>query len=191
MRSRTAEDLLGRCPRCRLRIERCLCDAVEPVETPLRFVVVRHALESLKSTNTARLATLALPDVEVREHGREGEAIDLGDLDPESSMLVFPSGSASPPPNRLPSQLVVLDGNWNQVRRMLGRFPELRGLPKLSLPAPAVAPRRVRHAPLPHQLSTIEAMAGALRWCGDESGARKLERLYGTFVARTLASRGL
>jgi DTW domain-containing protein len=191
MRSRSAPDLAGRCPRCRLRSDLCLCAEVLPIASPVRLVVVRHALEALKSTNTARLAALAIDRVEFREHGAEGaDPVRLDDLDPRAAMLVFPSAEPTPAPVVPPATLVLLDGNWGQAKRMLGRFPALQKLPRLSLARPALAPVRVRAAPRPEQLSTIEAISGALRWLGNDEAAAKLDRLFATFVARVLESRG-
>src|SRR4051812_30085981 len=41
----------GRCPRCYLRPEICLCPLVPRIETRSEFVILRHALENWKMTN--------------------------------------------------------------------------------------------------------------------------------------------
>ena len=55
----SAETLSRRCPRCLLA--RCLCASLPRVEARTRIVLVRHLNERYRSSNTARLAALALP----------------------------------------------------------------------------------------------------------------------------------
>ena len=50
----------GRCARCLYRLEWCLCGAIPTLETRTRIVVVRQHSERFRSSNTGRLAHLAL-----------------------------------------------------------------------------------------------------------------------------------
>lgn len=189
MRSRTAPDLAGRCPACRLRIERCLCDTVQRLETRTRVAVVRHVLEAPKSTNTARLAALALPSLEILNYGAHGAPLDESAIARGETWLLMP-GSAPQVPEGRPDTLVVLDGSWTQVRGMLARIRTLHALPKFSLPPPTHVPLRARHAPLPEQLTTIEAIAGALEIVEPGPSGTALRTLADEFATRVLSTRG-
>jgi DTW domain-containing protein YfiP len=173
----------GRCATCRLAVARCVCALVPRVETRTRITIVRHVIERWKPSNTARLAALALPSCEIVEHGARGGAPP--DLAGPDTWLLFP-GAAAPPPGR-PRRLVVLDGSWPQARRMAQRIPSLRALPRLSLPAPASPPARMRRAADAARLATLEAIARALDLLEGGEVARPLDALLAEVVRRVRA----
>lgn len=158
--------------------------------TRTRFVVLQHAHEVKKQSNTARMAALALRSCEVRLFGAEGVALQADDLSEPGTWLLFPSdGPAAPPPKPCSvARLVVLDGSWSQARRMLQRIAQLRGLPRLSL-TPAAGRASLRTAP-PGGMSTLEAIARAVELLEGPSLAAPLDRLHGAMVQRVVRSRG-
>lgn len=183
-------DAPSRCPRCRLPPGSCLCADVPRLVVPFRFVVLRHASERERLTNSARWAALALPGTEIVEHGLPGEPPDLGAHTPPGSVVLFPSARPAPPPRTPPPVVVVPDGTWGQARRMMQRVPGLRALPRLSLPGPAAGLRLRR----PHRgdgMSTLEAMAGALGALGEREAAEALLRLHRLAVERVLRLKGM
>ncbi|XXF80353.1 DTW domain-containing protein [Myxococcaceae bacterium GXIMD 01537] len=190
MRSRTPEDLAGRCPRCYLPTALCLCAEVTPVPTRTEFVVIRHSKEKEKSTNTVRMAALALPRCRVLTYGALDEPFDSSGLDGPDTWVLFPGTSQPAPDAPPPRRLVVVDGSWAQARRMVQRIPELRRLPGLALPPPPPNTRRLRRPPHPEGMSTLEAMAGALALLEGEEAARPLYALHELMVDRVLESRG-
>ncbi|HVK72226.1 MAG TPA: tRNA-uridine aminocarboxypropyltransferase [Kofleriaceae bacterium] len=178
----------GRCPRCCFRREVCLCAELPRVEARTRVVIVRHHTERFRASNSGRLAHLALAGSELRDVFAPGpgearpEASDLGIG--AGAWLLFPEGEprtvAPAPP---PRELVVLDATWHQARRMRQRLPALRGLPVLSLATLATA-ARMRRSPDPGRVSTIEAIAAALRLLEGDAVAAPLERLFEVAVGR-------
>lgn len=191
MRSRTAPDFAGRCPECRLRLEYCLCAEVPTIDPGRDFeiVVVRHAIEGLKSSNTARIAALALPCVRIVEYGGKGNPIDADSLVAgANSCLMYPTTDVATPP--LANRLIVLDGNWTQARRMLLRMTPLHALPRLSVAAPPSNPiHRTRQTRDPTRMSTIEAIAGALDALSLDGG-KALRELAELFALRVMRMRG-
>jgi DTW domain-containing protein YfiP len=151
-------------------------------------LVLRHALEAKKTTNTARIAALALPKARIVEYGAPGRAFSVESLAAPGTWLLFP-GPPDRPAGR-PDRLVVVDGSWTQARRMLQRIPALRRLPRWSLAAPDRPRRRLRVAPAPDALSTLEAIAGALRELEGDDVGDALERLYDLMVEQILLARG-
>ena len=169
------------CARCLLR--ECLCGDIPRIDTHMRIVIVRHTAERWRSSNTGRIAALALANSEIIEHG--GELVvpaSLGD-----AALVFPEGAPSslPPPV---SRLVFLDATWQQARRMRQRLPALRGMPIWHLPVEHVPAARLRESPGAGRVSTIEAIAHALRLAESEEAAAALERLFALHVERAKRS---
>src|SRR5690349_1008903 len=164
-------DGVDKCPRCLLQRRVCLCAEVPTIETRTRVVIVRHHLEQFRSSNSGRLANLALTNSEIVNHGGIGGPAKLSSLD--GAWLLFPEGeptSACPSPP--PRQLIVLDATWSQARRMYRKIDALRGLPILRLPDAPVPAARLRNSPGEGRVSTIEAIASALRLLeGDEPAA--------------------
>ncbi|MBA3455946.1 MAG: DTW domain-containing protein [Deltaproteobacteria bacterium] len=176
-----------RCTRCLFQQRVCLCAQIPRIETQTRIVIVRHHLEKWRSSNSGRLAHLALVNSELVDHGgTDGPAV-LPPLD--GAWLVFPEGEprrAAPEPQ--PRQLVVLDATWSQARRMFRKIDALRGLPILRLPDGPMRAARLRESPGEGRVSTIEAIAGALRLIEGEGPAAPLETLFDLAVSRAVAT---
>ena len=190
-RSSTPADFAGRCPRCFFRTEVCLCDRIPRVRVRTPVVILRHAKEAFKSTNTARLAVLALEGAALHTYGAPGRPFDEGAVCGEGTWLLFPGpGGAKVPPGARPARLLVLDGSWGQARRMLQRVAALRALPRLSLGPPWPQRARMRRPPSPEGLSTLEAIALALGRLEGEPVQRPLLELYELAVQRVLLTRG-
>jgi len=189
---RSATDYTNRCEGCLLRRDLCLCAEVPSLANRTRVVVVRHQLEAFRSTNTARIALLALQGASLLEYGTEDVAARLPRLLGPDPVLLFPDGVApwqGDPVVRPPSALVMVDGSWSQARRMVQRITPLRALPRLELPSLPPLPR-LRVAPRADGLSTIEALVRALELLEGEAVAAPLAELARLHAARSRAARG-
>lgn len=174
------------CNNCGLRQLHCVCDLLEPVpaKTPLR--IIRHRSERYKSSNTGILLKHILPNCQVCDHGDPNTPFDPSFIAIPALVLVYP-GKASPlPPN---PTLLLLDGTWPQVGKMIRRIPGLSSLPRLALP-PADERPRMRTSPLEEGMSTLEAAALALATVENPSLAPPLLRLYDRIAERQLRLRG-
>ncbi len=189
MRSRTLPDLPGRCKRCYLVQAWCLCADVPCLSTPLGVTILRHYLEAPKSTNTARIAALALPRCEVVDFQEPNAALDTQLTALQDAWVLFPTGDA-PPLGAAPRNLVVLDGTWRQARKMMRKIPALARLPVLSLPPPETVRQRLRQSPHPENRSTLEAIADALTLLHRPDDGEALVHLHARLVERTLRARG-
>jgi DTW domain-containing protein YfiP len=105
---------------------------------------------------------------------------------PAPVYLLYPDGEPPAAPPAGPISLVVLDGSWPQARRMLQRIPEVRGLPRLALPPPAVARPRLRRGRDAGEMSTLEAIACAIAFVEGEAMAAPLFALHDLFVERSI-----
>jgi len=152
--------------------------------TATRVIVVRHYLERHRTSNSGRLAHLALVNSEIVDHGGEGGLAKLPPLD--GAVLLFPEGEPmTAPPAVAPTQVIALDATWSQARRMYRKLDALRGVPMVRLPDRGVDRERMRESPEPGHVSTLEAIAGALRCFGDAHAADALDALYALAVERT------
>ncbi len=157
------------------------------VATRTRVVIVRHHLERWRSSNTGRLAHLALPNSVIVDHGGIAGPAALPPLD--GAWLLYPEGEpVTGRPEPPPRELVVLDATWAQARRMYRKLGALRGLPTLRLPDAPMPSARLREAPAPGRVSTIEAIARALRLLEGDAAGAALEELFALAVDRARAS---
>ena len=155
------------------------------IETRTRVVIIRHHTERFRSSNSGRLAHLALPNSALYDHGGAAGPAVLPVL--ANAWLLFPEGEPVGHVAQPPSQLVVLDATWSQARRMFRKIDALRGLPIWRLPATAGAVR-MRESPAPDRVSTIEAIAHALRYLEGNAVAEPLEALFRVAVERSAAT---
>lgn len=190
MGSRGKMDLTGRCPRCFVVLEYCICPYIPRVETRTRFIVVRHMIERFKSSNTARVAALALPNCTVWDWGIKDQPLPADLLVTSvSSMLLFPA-HAPVAVREPPATVVVLDGSWSQARHMMQKIPALQTMPRLVLPAPVLSAQRLRQPPHPEGMSTLEAMANTVGLLESAEQGELLMRLHALFVGSVLATKG-
>lgn len=168
------------CPRCQRPRSHCLCPLVPSLDSRTRVLILQHPDEASHALNTARLAALGLKNSELRI----GEVFADLSLDETPSVLLFPGESAAPVESLaslavLP-QLIVLDGTWRKARRILHLNPELAALPRVALPAGLESRYRLRKAPQPGALSTVEAITVALNLL---EGAARFDALLRPFEA--------
>jgi DTW domain-containing protein YfiP len=165
---------------------------VPRLRTRWRFVILRHASEIPRLTNSGRWAALALEGSVLHDHARAAtpsEPAVAALLAGAPAALLYPGPDPELPP--LPVRTIVVpDATWSQARRMVQRLPALQTLPRLSLPAPAQV-ARLRRSRLDAGMSTLEAIAAALERLGDPASAASLRRLHATAVERTLRLKGL
>ncbi len=151
------------CPRCQRPVSHCLCALIPSLSSQIRVVILQHPAEGRHALNTARWVALGLGNARLLA----GEAFGDGlapYLTPRSALL-FPGPEArviGPPATFVPDQLLVLDGTWRKARRLLYLNPLLAALPRLTLPAGPASRYRLRKAPGPEALSTVEAVVTAL-----------------------------
>ncbi len=191
----------------------CFCEVLTSVPTRTRILIVRHAAEINKTSNTGRLAALALANSVLVDHGvpqmvsavvgdfgkgngatsdggtGEAQGLDLtGELG-DRPWVLAPGGAVLTAPPDV-GTLVVIDCTWATAKSMRWRLPPLASVPTLSLPAPTVAPMRMRRGAEPEHMATIEAIAAALEFLGEPEPAAHLRALQARMAGVLLALRG-
>ncbi len=176
----------------------CICALLPRIATRTRVLVVLHQLETGKPTNTGSVAARCLTNSAVVYRGRAPDGVAAEPLesalrvDAEPVML-FPHPTATPLRPRRPDErplLVVPDATWSQATRMRRRLQALAPMRYVSLPALEAAPGRLRAAPRPDRLATLEAVAAALGILEGAPVAAALTRVYRIMTERTLWTNG-
>ena len=157
----------AQCPRCLRPQSHCLCELIPHLHSRTRVLLLQHPSEVGHALNTARLAALGLSNAELRV----GEVFDDLEtlLNPPGyqARLLFPGQGAQliaahKAEDSLPWLLVVPDGTWRKARKLLHLNPLLANLPRVTLPEGAQSRYRLRKAPGPGALSTLEAIVQTL-----------------------------
>jgi DTW domain-containing protein YfiP len=192
------------CARCLRPSTTCLCALATPVANTIDVLVLQHPRELREAKGSVRLLALSLARCRV-EVGEVFESDVLHELlqgGGRRSVLLYPEATggvvvaeardgAAPAPGERPTQLVAIDATWRKSLRVLKSNPLLEALPRLSLrPAMPSAYTALRKARRPGQLSTLEAVCGAL---GElEAAPQRYAPLVGAFerfVAAAVARR--
>jgi DTW domain-containing protein YfiP len=132
-----------------------------------RVLLLQHPSETTHALNTARLAALGLLNAELRV-GEVFDDLQVLLADPGyRPVLLFPGEQAQvlqpySQGNDVPLLLVVPDGTWRKARKMLYLNPLLTTLPRVTLGQVSPSRYRLRKAPEPGAVSTIEAVVQAL-----------------------------
>jgi len=155
------------CARCQRPLSLCLCALIPSLTSRTRVLLLQHPSERRHPLNTARLAALGLGNAQL-EIGETFAELPLW-LAGHDAWLLFPGPEAMrvdllPPAAATESRrlLVIPDGTWRKARLLLHANPLLAALPRLTLPPGAPSRYRVRKAPAPDALSTVEAVVAAL-----------------------------
>ena len=164
----------ARCAHCQIFGPLCICALAPGLTTRAKVVIFMHFRELPLTTNTARLAELALTDCEIRIRGRREAPVDALDLVADPTLLpllLYPAensvelGSAHLQRAEAEGKRIVLivpDGNWRQGSKAARRTPGLENVETVRLPPGALSEYVLRSEPRPECVSTFEAIARGL-----------------------------
>ncbi|MGK9067449.1 tRNA-uridine aminocarboxypropyltransferase [Stutzerimonas chloritidismutans] len=150
------------CSRCHRPLSHCLCPLIPSLTSRTRVLILQHPSEVSHALNTGRLAALGLRNAELVV-GEQFDALPQSTVDP---VLLFPGEGALPVASLAgsarPLTLIVPDGTWRKARKLLHVNPGIASLPRVTLPPGLVSRYRLRKAPMPGALSTLESIVVAL-----------------------------
>ena len=155
------------CSRCLRPAAHCLCALIPSLDSRTRVLVLQHPSEVNHALNTARLAALGLNNAQLVVGEVFDDLATLLSPPGYQTRLLFPADDAEPlqtyTPSAQPLLLVVPDGTWRKARKLLHLNPLLAALPRVTLAGERVSRYRLRKAPGPGALSTVEAIVQALQ----------------------------
>jgi len=169
------------CGECRRPARVCWCGHL--VSPPVRLssrirrvVILQHPKERKRPHQTARMAARGIADdkclIKVGTKVKDSDNDDL--LNESDTYVMFPNAeskdvaelAASPSSAALerPLTLVVLDGTWDEAKKLLARSPALKRLPSVHLDLGDAHKSAfvIKTQPNPQCLSTVETVAHSL-----------------------------
>ena len=189
----------AQCARCLRPETHCLCALIPQLDSRTRVLILQHPSEVNHALNTARLAALGLNNAELIV----GEVFDdlPALLNPSGyqARLLFPADDAQPleayrseggEAGSTSMLLVVPDGTWRKARKLLHLNPLLAALPRVTLAQAMPSRYRLRKAPGPGALSTVEAIVQALQTLEAPKTFEALLRPFEALIDGQIAAMG-
>ena len=166
------------CCQCHYPKSTCICHAVSDVTTRHRVIILQHPSEMEASKGTVRLIKLCMPDVicVAGESESDFDAVKALLKDGQQPCyLVYPgedsiaieSLAAKDEPGGGAITLILLDGTWRKVHKILQKNEWLLALPKLSFSNVPESRYWIRKAGRENSLSTLEALAYCINQLDD------------------------
>lgn len=184
----------SQCPRCLRPESHCLCALIPQLDSRTRVLLLQHPSEVNHALNTARLAALGLTNAELIVGEVFEDLAQLLNRPGYQARLLFPADDAellqAYAPTTQPLLLVVPDGTWRKARKLLHLNPLLAALPRVSLAQGGVSRYRLRKAPGPGALSTLEAIVQALQTLEAPTSFEALLRPFEALIEGQIAAMG-
>ncbi|MET1066405.1 MAG: DTW domain-containing protein [Pseudomonas prosekii] len=182
------------CPRCLRPEPHCLCPLIPRLDSRTRVLLLQHPSEVNHALNTARLAALGLTNAELIVGEVFEDLPSLLNRPGYQARLLFPADDAQPlrpyAENDQPLLLVVPDGTWRKARKILHLNPLLAALPRVTLADGGVSRYRLRKAPEPGALSTVEAIVQALQTLEAPTSFEPLLKPFEALIEGQIAAMG-
>ncbi|NBF08411.1 tRNA-uridine aminocarboxypropyltransferase [Pseudomonas sp. Fl4BN1] len=183
-----------RCERCLRPEKHCLCLLIPELSSRTRVLLLQHPSEVNHALNTARLAALGLSNAELVVGEVFEDLPALLNRPGYQARLLFPADDAQPlqayAASDEPLLLVVPDGTWRKARKLLHHNPLLAALPRVTLATVLESRYRLRKAPGPGALSTLEAIVQALQVLEAPLSFEPLLRPFEALIEGQIAAMG-
>lgn len=181
------------CDGCGLPASYCACAGIEPCQPRIRFALLLHENEPERPSNTSRLIRRLFPDTQCYIWHRTAFPPALNNLITDSRYqpwLLFPADRPELLPRARQWQhpqdrtalVIIPDGTWKEVRKIVRKSPELAGLPLISFSPQRSSRYKLRRNPDADHLCTAEIAAELLRATGDSHAADALDQLLTRFL---------
>ncbi|SHO55534.1 tRNA-uridine aminocarboxypropyltransferase [Vibrio quintilis] len=190
---------MSRCPHCRLQYQ-CLCHEIPRLSASLHLSVVMHEQEARRDTNTGRWLDDIFPSCEIygwqRLHPAPGLKQQLENSD-TLPLLLFPSEQSltltdalkMAAQTNLTPHFIVLDGTWQEAKKMERKSQWLKDVPRLQLSPSQASAYRLRKNQQSGELCTLEVISELLDQLNQPESATALRLFLQRFMARLKADK--
>lgn len=148
------------CDRCERPLKTCLCDSLVKMNCDYQLIILQDPKESKHALSSAPILAKSITGTRL-VIGDEFNPVELmGESWQKDSLLVYPSESSlsiEQVQTRDFKYLVLLDGTWKKVSRLLHLNPWLNTLNCIAIPSSNASEYQIRKSPREDGLSTIEA----------------------------------
>jgi DTW domain-containing protein YfiP len=153
------------CSHCERPIKTCLCDDIVTLKCAYQLVILQDPKEAKHALSSAPILAKSIAGARLII----GEFFDpielLGKKWQQESLLVFPNAeslSGAQAAKISFKYLILLDGTWRKVSRLLHLNPWLMKIPSIAIQPSHSSEYKIRKSPREDGLSTIEAAVSVL-----------------------------
>ncbi|WP_413110223.1 tRNA-uridine aminocarboxypropyltransferase [Thaumasiovibrio sp. DFM-14] len=180
-----------RCRSCMVHSRLCICSHKPNVQSQAAFLLIMFDDEVLKPSNTGRLIADLFDDCFAYIWSRTNPESALLNLlaDPQwQPYVIFPAEYA---PDRESKAIaleegkrplfILLDGSWQEAKKMFRKSPYLDQFPLLSVSPNELSRFKLREASKDNQLATAEVAARIVDRLGEPDNAATLDLWFDVF----------
>jgi len=153
------------CPDCERPKKTCLCSEIVQLSCDYQLVILQDPKEAKHALSSAPILAKSITGARLII----GEIFDpvnlMGKNWQYESLLVFPSDdslSSTEAAQLKFKYVILLDGTWRKVSRLLHLNPWLTKIPSIAIKATNASEYKIRKSPREDGLSTIEAAVSVL-----------------------------
>lgn len=175
-----------RCPHCLLQ-HQCVCEWLPKTQAPLHIALLMHENELDRETNTGKWLLQSLATSSAHVWKRTEPCTNLMALMASQEYdpyLLFPSDKSidiseikrqqeQATTNSTPL-FIILDGTWQEAKKMLRKSPWLQGLPQVHLEPTRVSTYQLRRNQQQGHLCTLEVCCELLDAVGEPNSSEQL-----------------
>ena len=166
----------------------CICHRIPSTESQTHVVLLTHENELLRDTNTGKLLQQSLKQCESFVWQRKtppAELMTLLEDDTRQPFMLFPSDESvecqqailSLANDREPL-FIILDGTWQEAKKMLNKSPWLQPIPQVHLGITSESSYTLRRNQNSGHLCTCEVGVELLKTLGEDEPARLINDYY-------------
>lgn len=161
------------CDQCDFLKSRCLCDTLKSVQNKTQLVILQHPSETKHPLNTVRIMSKSFKNILIfkGEDFNQHQLLNEILANPAHNVLLLYPGPQSQDissenfkqQNHNPiTHLIVIDGTWRKAKKIFLTSQNLQLLETCKLTEINTTEYKIRKAPTPDSLSTLEATVEAL-----------------------------
>lgn len=186
-------NLYDSCNKCGLPIITCVCDKAPEIRTDAKIWILSTQKEFYRASNTARLLKLINPastEIFLWERTKLPEKLvrDINN-DIYEVYLLFPIEHCETPDRKVTYKntgkipvFIILDGTWNEARKIFRKSTYLENLPIISLDPNFKSKYDLRRGAQKGNLCTVEAAIEVLKLNGETLHAQVINNFYDLFL---------
>jgi DTW domain-containing protein YfiP len=195
--SKRRESITNRCPKCSINMAMCFCDAISLIDTTTHVSVVFHKKEYFLTSNTGKIANLALKNSSYQIRGIKEKPLvdDFTHNGKYTPYYLYPSDDAETLDSDFlekqtkPINLIVPDATWRQTKKFHKREPLLKEIPHVKVPFLQKSIYQLRRQSTDEGLCTIEAIAYALKALDEPKASEHLIEILKIMNYKVMNSR--
>lgn len=189
-----------RCNGCGLSQDWCCCSQITSFTSQLEIALLLHENEAARPTTTSRIIQQMLSNCQTYTWHRKEPPIELLErinAPDTDTWLLFPAdrpelvSRSKPfdPPASQKALIIVPDGTWKEVRKIVRKSPWLGQLPLLAFNPEQPSRYDLRRNPDSDHLCTAETVAELLRLNGENDCALEMDNTLDRFIEAYKASK--